>query len=122
MEHRAETRFESEQIVRVATLGEPPEEFLAQIENVSGTGLRLLVDRFVPAGMPLKIEWNQILLLGDVCYCQPAERGFAIGLQLEHALLHTGELARLARALLGEALPSPTGEPQAAPVRKRPDR
>jgi len=72
--------------------------------------------------MPLKIEWNQILLLGDVCYCQPAERGFAIGLQLEHALLHTGELARLAQALLGEAQPSPTADLQAAPVRKRPDR
>jgi hypothetical protein len=122
MEKRAEPRFEAEQIVRVTTLGEHAEEFLAQILNVSGTGMRLLVDRLVPAGMPLKIEWNQILLLGDVCYCQPAERGFAIGLELEHALLHTGELARLAQALLGEALPSRAGDSQAVPVRKRPDR
>lgn len=122
MEQRAEPRFDAEQIVRVTTLGEHSEEFLAQIVNVSGTGMRLLVDRLVPAGMPLKIEWNQILLLGDVCYCQPAERGFSIGLQLEHALLHTGELARLAEALLGEALPSPAAVSQPVPVRKPPNR
>jgi hypothetical protein len=122
MEKRGEPRFEAEQMVRATTLGEQSEEFPAQIANISGAGMRLLVDRPVPVGMTLKVEWDEILLLGEVCYCQSMEGGYAIGVELEHALLHTGEMARLARRLLGDADPAWNGDPQAAPVRRRPDR
>jgi hypothetical protein len=122
MEKRGEPRFEVEQTVRATTLGQQSEDFLAQIENISGTGMRLLVERAVPVGTALKVEWDEILLLGEVCYCQAAKGGHAIGVELEHALLHTGEMARLARRLLGDADPARNGDPQAAPVRKRPDR
>jgi hypothetical protein len=57
-----------------------------------------------------------------VCYCQSADGGYAIGVELEHALLHTRDLHRLARELLGDVDPSWNGHPQAAPVKKRPDR
>lgn len=89
--------------------------------NISEGGLRLLVDRPLAAGLPLQVEWDDILLLGDVCYCQPAEEGFAIGLKLEHALLHTKELANFSRALLGAVEAAQGDQSQPAPVRKRPD-
>jgi hypothetical protein len=40
-----------------------------------------------------------------VSYCRPAGAGFAIGLEIEHALYHTEELARLARRILDDAEP-----------------
>jgi hypothetical protein len=122
MEQRGEPRIDAEQTVRVITLGEQSEELPARIANLSGTGLRLLVDRHIPAGVTLRIEWDQIPLLGEVCYCQSVDGGYAIGVELEHALLHTRDLARLARELLGDVDPSWNGHPQAAPVRKRRDR
>ncbi|MGC9972094.1 MAG: PilZ domain-containing protein [Bryobacteraceae bacterium] len=122
MEQRGEPRIDSQQTVRLTTLGEQSEALSAQIANLSGTAMRLLVDRPIPAGVTLRIEWDQILLLGEVCYCQSADGGYAIGVELEHALLHTRDLHRLARELLGDVDPSWNGHPQAAPVKKRPDR
>jgi hypothetical protein len=122
MEQRGEPRIDVAQTVRLTTLGEQSQELPAQIANLSGTGLRLLVDRHIPTGVTLRIEWDQILLLGEVCYCQSVDGGYAIGVELEHALLHTRDLARLARELLGDVDPTWNGHPQAAPVRKRPDR
>ena len=123
MEQRGEPRFDVEQTVRLTTLGEKPEQVVAQIVNISGTGMRLLVDRMLAPGVALKVEWDEILLLGEVCYCQPEPEGYAIGLEMEHALLHTRDLARLAQQLLvGEADPIRNSLPQAAPVRKSPKR
>ena len=48
----------------------------------------------------MKLESGHILLLGEVRYCRPEADGFAIGLDLEHALYNTEELARLAQRLL----------------------
>lgn len=84
--------------------------------------MRLLVDRSLAAGLPLQVEWDDILLLGDVCYCQPREQSYAIGLRLEHALLHTKELATFSRALLGAVEAPRNGQVQPAPVNKRPGR
>jgi hypothetical protein len=63
----------------------------------------LLIDREVPLGAAVKVEWSQTLLLGEVCYCRPEGEGFVVGLQLEHALYTTAELARLARRLVDES-------------------
>ena len=115
MEQRGEPRIDFEQAVRLTTLGEPSEELSAQIANLSGTGMRLLVDRKIPAGVTLRIEWDQILLLGEVCYCQFMNGSYAIGVELEHALLQTRELSRLARELLGDVDPSWNGHPHAVP-------
>jgi hypothetical protein len=123
MEKRGEPRFDVEQTVRLTTLGEESEQLTAQVVNISGTGMRLLVDRLMAPGLTIKVEWDEILLLGEVCYCQPDPEGYAIGLELEHALLHTRELARLAQQLLvGEADSSRHSLPQAAPVRRLPKR
>lgn len=122
MDQRGEPRIDVEQTVRVTTLGEQSQELSAQIANFSGTGMRLLVDRPFPAGVALRVEWDQTLLLGEVCYCQSVNGGYAIGVELEHALLHTNALSRLARELLGDVDPSWNGHPQTVRVRKQPDR
>jgi hypothetical protein len=121
MEKRAEPRFDTEHRVYVTTLRGESEEFTAWVQNLSKGGMRLLVGRRIEPGVPLKVEWDDTLLLGDVCYCEKTDQGYAIGLQLEHSLKHTGELARLSRRLLEEAETAPHGQPQPAPIRKQPD-
>jgi hypothetical protein len=95
--------IETGQPVRVTVLDEPEIEILGQIVESSGKRLRLVVDRSIRQGAAVKVGFEQTLLLGEVCGCQPAGREFEVALDLEHSLLHTDELARLARKLLAGA-------------------
>jgi hypothetical protein len=103
MDLRSQLRLEADEPVHVTVLGESETKLLGCITNYSAHGMGLVIDSPVSIGAAVKVEWSNTLLLGEVCYCQPAGEGFAIGLQLEHALYNTAELARLAKRLLDEA-------------------
>ena len=94
--------LETNEPVHVTVLGECDTKFLGRITDSSTRGIGLLIDRRVPLGCAVKVEWGHTLLLGEVRYCRPEGDDFAIGLDLEHALYHTEELARLASRLLEE--------------------
>jgi signal transduction histidine kinase len=79
---RREQRFKVNQPVKVTVVGTSESSFQARIADLSKSGMRLILDRFVPFGSALKIEWNGHLALGSVCYCQEHESSFAAGLQL----------------------------------------
>ena len=102
MDSRSQPRLETDEPVHVTVLGECDTKLLGRITNRSTRGIGLLIDRPVPLGGAVKVEWDHTLLLGEVRYCHPEGDGFAIGLDLEHALYHTEELARLAKRLLEE--------------------
>jgi len=116
MELRREPRFETTQPVRLTVLGERQTELYGNVVNLSGTGMRLIVNGAIPQGAAVKLEFEERLLLGEVCYCEPMGGDYAVGLNLEHSLVHTQELARLAARLLGQT-PQP---PRTAQVRKKP--
>jgi hypothetical protein len=102
MEQRSEPRFDENQPVRVTVLREPQRELGGRIENVSGRGLRIVLDEPIADCEVVKLEWDGTLLLGEVCYCEREPGGYGVGLKLEHALFDTHELARLARKLAGK--------------------
>jgi hypothetical protein len=102
MDLRSQLRWEINEPVHVTVLGECETKFLGRITNYSGRGIGLLADQAAPLGSALKLESGHTLLLGEVRYCHPEGDSFAIGLDLEHILFHTEELARLARRLLEE--------------------
>ena len=66
-----------------------------EIADISGRGLRLRAAIAFAPGTLVRIDWNKTMLLGEVCYSQPEGQGFALGLRLEHSLLHTESLERL---------------------------
>jgi hypothetical protein len=101
MDHRLEITGPA----RITVLGKEHRQLRGRAANGSGEGLRLILDEPVAPGSPLAVEWEDTEVMGEVCYCEQIEDGFAAGVRLEHALRHTGEIARLARKLLGE----PTG-------------
>ncbi len=107
MDQRRELRVEADQAVRVSVLDENPVEMEGRVVNLSSKGLRLLLEGPVAPETPVKVVWENRLLLGEICYCECATQGYYVGISLAHALLDTTELANLSRRLLGE-LPEET--------------
>jgi hypothetical protein len=92
--------------VTVTVLGPSNQPVLAgRVLEMSGQGLRLNVSAAIPCGAPVKIEGNDILLIGEVCHSGALESGYSIGLKIEHVLSSLGELARQKRELVGTDLP-----------------
>lgn len=70
--------------------------------EVSGRGMRVLLNRPVPVGAAIKLEPGNEIILGEVCYCQPDGLGFAVGLRLDQVLSNLEQLEDLNRNLLSE--------------------
>ena len=81
-------------------MGMPPMSGTAL--DLSGSGLRIHLKNPIPCGSPVKVETKQMLMLGEVCRCEPDANGYELGLTLFHSLTGLDDLERLNRALLGE--------------------
>ena len=55
----------------------------------------------IPCGAPVKLETDDMLMLGEVVRCEPLGQSYSIALSLSHSLAALSELERLNRALLG---------------------
>ncbi len=107
MDQRREPRLDVSGPARVTILGDARREISGRAVNISRSGLRLILKEPVPAGTLLMVEWEDSEVLGEICYCQEHGEGYAVGLEIEHALVGTRELARLARRLMGDPEPEP---------------
>jgi hypothetical protein len=72
---------------------------MAQIADISGHGMALLLPSPVPPGSAIKIEFGDALVLGEISYCTPRDGGYRAGLVVKHRLSGLAELHRLNRAL-----------------------
>lgn len=66
-----------------------------EIINFSGRGLKLQTSQPIAPGTLVRVDLCRTMMLGEVCYCEQGEAGFAIGLKLEHSLLQSESLERL---------------------------
>jgi len=110
MERRSEPRVIADQAVRITTLGKYRHEMQGKAVGLSGHGMQITVPNRVAPGDPVKIELDDTLVFGEICYCCPNGRAFMIGVQLDQALQGLAELARLNRALLSDE-PRPRATP-----------
>jgi len=102
VERRAEARFEVDRQVQVTSLEHPADSWTATVRNLSGRGMRLIVPQAIDPGSPIRVDADNIMFLGEVCYCHAEGSGYAIGLMVEHVLTGLDELERLNRGLFGE--------------------
>ncbi len=72
-----------------------------RVLDMSGCGLRLMVQAAIPCGATVKVEGAGIMLLGEVCRSSYGLGAYDLGLKITHALTSLAELAALNRALLG---------------------
>ena len=125
MERRREPRFPADARVTVTLLGavtQPP--MPGRVEDMSGSGLRLRLPAPIACGAPVKVEGDDMLLLGEVCRSQPApsrtasaspsapigqedaagsmdDTEYEVGLTISQVLAPVSSLERFHRALLG---------------------
>ena len=102
VERRQEPRIEAYQPVDLTVLGSDGGAIHASATEFSGRGMRLVVEQSVPVGAAVKIQGDDWLMLGEVCYCRKEHLNFVIGLQLEHSLMGLEELEKLNRKLMSE--------------------
>ena len=111
MERRKEQRLRINRSAAVTVLGStngdamanPPME--GQILEISGTGLRVRVHSAIPYDAPIRVDANDVMMLGEVTRCEPDDDAFIVGIQLSHSLAALPELQKLnetLRALRGE--------------------
>lgn len=86
-------------ITVLGILGEP--KAVGTVVDMSGSGLRLKLPLPIPCGAPVKLETDDMLMLGEVVRCEQQGQSYSIGLSLSHSLAALSELERLNRALLG---------------------
>lgn len=120
MEKRAETRRSIRGTATLTLLCGTEEKCTAEMVNISGRGMRLISGCAIPLGVPIRVDAEDCMWLGEVCYCEPAGSGYAVGLRLDQCLSHVSSLERLTRSLLGadgagrerrgERAPLPVGE------------
>lgn len=120
MERRRETRFTVNQQAQLTTLNARKETLQAHLVEASGKGMRFRTNRALPAGMALKVELGDALLLAEVIFsrpvCETGEESFVTGVKIDQVLAPLSELMSLHRSLLAErSAPAPEAP---APVRK----
>lgn len=86
--------------VAVTVLRDLDEQVAGSVEAHDGRYLKLRLDREVPVGTLIKIEWRGLLFLAEVSGCNYDGASYLTSLEIEHALFDTEELARLASRLL----------------------
>ncbi len=106
MDRRSEVRFEIDRPVRVTELDSQPIRWTGTVRNLSGRGMRLTVPQAISPGTAIRVDADNIMFLGEVCYCVAESPGYSIGLMVEHILTGLDELEHLNRGLFGE----PDGE------------
>lgn len=89
------------------TLLEGPESVHeAMVENLSGCGACISLAESLPQGVPIKLVFEDCILLGEVSYCHREDDHYVAGLHLEQSLSHVSSLRRLMEALID----APVGE------------
>jgi hypothetical protein len=94
----------------------------ATLKNLSGRGLRLITGCAIQLGTAVRIDINDSVLLGEVCYCSSTPDGLVCGVQLEQALNSVGDLTRLVSRLMMEDTGSRPGDDSVKDERRIPVR
>lgn len=85
---------------RVTLIGVEAQELYGEVRRIEGRRTEFVTDTPIQPGQVLKLEWGEMLLLGEVRACRPEDCRYSILVEMEHSVRSTQELARLARALL----------------------
>ena len=97
--------------VVITVLGGMETMVTGSIVEISGPNMFLKAAHELPAGRSVKVKAEDTLWLAEVLRCEQAEGGYAVSLDIAHALNGLGDLARLAERLLdkpGRESPSRT--------------
>ncbi|MBI3278445.1 MAG: hypothetical protein HYZ57_01230 [Acidobacteria bacterium] len=104
--------------VEVVLLGERDTRLRARLIDVCVTSATLVLDRALPTASPVRLDYDDTIVLGEVAACRPVGSRFLIQVQLEQVLSPISDIARLVMSLLGESAPCETAKPPLARARQ----
>jgi len=122
VDERRDLRFETNQAVNLTILNsssrEADQQLPARLVNVSGRGISLTTKSVVPLNSAVRLDVNDMVLLGEVCHSREAGPSeFICGVRLEQALTAVGDLSKLVSGIMGEARQEPDPSEVARPAR-----
>lgn len=79
-------------------LGDP--QAPAVVVDMSGSGVRLKLPHPIPCGAAIKIETDDLLMLGEVIRCEPDGQTCTAGVLISQVLTQLSQLERMNRSLL----------------------
>jgi|SRR5579864_899682 len=100
MERRREARIRTDKPVELTVLGNEEASGPAQAIEFSGHGLQVVLHRPIPVNAAIKVEGDDWMMLGEVCYCRQEGIHFVAGLKIDQTLDNLEELSRLNHKLL----------------------
>ena len=100
MERRKAIRLKTNHPARLTVLGVKNQDLATTIVDLSCRGLRLKAATSIAAASAVKIQTQDVLLLGEVRHCDVSESGFLIGIEVQHVLTRLRELAYLNERLV----------------------
>jgi len=105
VDRRSEPRFETQQRIFVTLIEEPSITLTGLAVEMSGSGMRIFLNRAIPLGALLKVESGNSLILSEVSHCAAHADGFLIGLKLHRLLSNLNEVANLHRRFFPDRRP-----------------
>ena len=102
MEQRKQVRVPVQRPVKLTVLGDSPMEMEGYLSNISGRGLRMTLSEAIPVNAAIRVDVDNSMLLGEVCYCEPFGGQWAVGLEMEQSLSDLSGLCRLVERLMME--------------------
>jgi hypothetical protein len=111
MERRREARIRADKPVELTVLGNEEASGPAQVTEFSGHGLQVVLHRPIPVNAAIKVEGEDWLMLGEVCYCRQEGIHFVAGLKIDQTLENLNELSKLNENLLSTGQPRAAAEP-----------
>lgn len=111
MNRRAIPRLEINKPARLFTFGDTPKQFDVMIVDAHTRGMKVLMPVALTINQPVKIEYGESMILGEVCHLLPVADGqYHLGIQIQEILHGLGSLQHLIEALQSAETPSPVTE------------
>lgn len=104
-ERRKEFRFKTNQPGMVTVLGGPIGKRSPVLDacllDMAGSGLRLRAPEALACGTPVRIDANEISVLGNVLRCVAEDGAYTVGIELTKGLGPLNDMEKLNQALMG---------------------
>jgi hypothetical protein len=99
MDQRTELRISAAENATVTILGHPDVTLPCHVQDVSKSGLCILVRQPIADGRAVKVEWGEHFLLGRVRRASAAGTEFKVGLELLYCSKWTEPMRTVLAAL-----------------------
>jgi len=91
MNRRSRTRFKTDLTATVTCSDSPGILTKARLADLSVHGLSLIVDKELNIGSAAKVQWGDVMFVGELIYCQPHGNEFVVGLKVEEPVYETAK-------------------------------